>query len=136
MPNINDTPQRIVGNLDQIVLTIPATADTNADPVFSGGNTFLAMQLPANFTSGNIIFMGGITKNSLYQLTDADGDLLTISQATITAALAGKDSAADGIQIPLDPAIFSGIMFLKIKCSVAQAEKQNIVLVMAPVLGT
>jgi hypothetical protein len=136
MPNVSAVQTVIVGNPEDYTLTIAATG-TESDVKFCSGNSFLAMQIDDDFTPGNIIFLSSLTgeEGSFYQLTDLDGDLLTITSTAISTAIAGKNAAADGIQIPLDANIFAGVQNLKIVCSVAQASAQQVKLVMAPVLN-
>lgn len=135
MPNVTDAQTVIVGNENQITIDI-AIGQTASDASFCAGNSFLAMQLDASFTAGNLTFLSSVNGTDFYQLTDLDVDLISLSQASIAAAIAGKNASAKGIQIPLDVSIFSGIQFLKVICSVPQAANQEIKMVMAPVLGS
>jgi hypothetical protein len=143
MPNIDQAQSVIVGNLDEAKITIAATEQLSS-AIYCYGNSILALQLDASFTPGDIVFFSSIAPTQIgtnqydgfYQVTDGDSDLIVIPLANIQTAITNKNAYANGIQIPLDPAIFSSVQWLQIGCSVAQASDQTIKLVMGPVLGS
>lgn len=133
MPSINDTTPVIVGDTSQIKVTIAEDGQLS-DAICCAGNTFLAVQVPAAFTTGYLYFFSSVDGNNFYQMTDLTGDIVAISTAA-TATIETISPAAVGIEIALDPAIFVAAQYMKIYCSVAQTAEQTLNLIMAPVLG-
>jgi hypothetical protein len=145
MPNVADTLPKIVNNTQEYTAIIPA-AGQSTSVIYCAGNSFLAVQIPSNYTTADLLFYAsfdGVSGN-FYQMVErlADGTygIYTIPAAQIASAIAAATDPTGqtvaGIQIPLNPAVFSGVQNLIIKTSVAQVSAQNIKLVMAPVLAS
>jgi hypothetical protein len=142
MPLISDTPPVIVGDIVAITATFAASARTS-NKIFCAGNTFLGINIPTTFTSGSLSFYGSLTgaPGTFYQLTDNQGDLITIPTAATGSVIIPSPANAElgtpaGINLPLDPALLAGLQNLIIYCSNAQVSSQTVQLIMAPVLGS
>lgn len=138
MPNINQTPIVLVNNAEFISVTIAQGANTSNE-LNCYGNSFLAMQLSVkapSFSACDITFFVSLDNKTYYLLTDADGDIYKITQSKIETALTAASAAGlNGAQIPLDPAVFAGVQFIKINCSNVQTNAQTILFAAAPYLG-
>lgn len=138
MPLINDTPTKLVGDLNAITKTITSGTQVLDEPIFPAGNTILAITITSSFTVGDIYFLASLTgvPGTFYQLTDSTVTIYKLPSANITTAISGIVDSGAGIQIPLDPTVFDGVQFLQIYCSNSQSVDQNVQFIMGPVLGS
>jgi hypothetical protein len=141
MPNVDDALTRIVNNSREYTATIAAGERNFTAPVFCSGNSFLAMTIDSTFTPATLTFYGSLSgeEGTFYELCErlSDGTVQTIEilENSITDIFISLTAPAVGAQIPLPPAIFAGVQFLQIRCSIVQATTQTVKLIMAPVLS-
>jgi hypothetical protein len=141
MPLVTDTQPVIVGEATAITATFAASARTS-NKIFCSGNTFLGINIPTTFTAGNLSFYGSLTgtPGTFYQLTDAQGDLISIPTGATASVINPTPANAElgtpkGIYLPFEPTLFAGLQNLIIYCSNAQVSEQQVQLSMAPLLG-
>ena len=92
-------------------MTIASSA-SESDVIDTGDRDVVGFSTPASFTTSDITFEYGLTVGTLKELIDTDG-----SARTISAVAADKHSA-------LNPALFLGARFIKMKTSNPQGAER------------
>jgi hypothetical protein len=108
------------GNEADLTVTIPAGQTTSSE-LWVGGGTYLGVRMPSAWTSASITFEESKNNDIYRQLTDGDGDPITIS--TPAANKTHK----------WDIGLFYGIQWLRVVSSAPQASDRKIELIMAGV---
>jgi len=121
MANINDYKVAIVNNLNQINLTIQAGDDLSE--VFTcGGTSPLALILPSNFTTSNLVFLAGLTPDisTFAPISNFDGTALAVAGAATQ-------------WLPLLPSMFNCVPYFALQTTATQVSTVNIQVVLAPI---
>lgn len=107
---------------EQVVIEASGTSSTQLD---CGGVQVMGLIIPSAWTTGDISFTIQDAKGSSTNYTLSPFDGTELNNLVIPAVTSGK-------WIPLVPYWFAAVPFLKINCSVAQAEQRTITVALQP----
>lgn len=105
----------------QIAPAVIESGGTTSLPVNIGGQTICAFEFPASFEGATVTFQAASTENGTYRTVK---DPSTGSDVTVTAGA--------NAYVPVHPADFTGIAFLKIVSASSVAANRTINLMVRP----